>query len=369
MKPLSSISSFAGQRVLVRVDFNVPVAEGKVVDDFRIRETLPTIEFLRKAGAKVILISHFEGEGGTLVPVAKYLEPLFGVVTFVKNYSDPSFLESVPPGSVVLCENLRLNPGEKKNAPKFAQTLAAFGDIYVNEAFSVSHREHASIVSVPKLLPSYAGFRFESEVKNLQALFTPAHPFLVVLCGAKFDTKLPLIEKFLSIADFVFVGGALANNLFKKKELSIGKSLYTEGHFNEEKLLSNPKLLIPQDVVVLNDGSTSIVSPEKITADDVIVDCGPKTIETLKVHLAKSKTILWNGPFGIYEKGFTESTKLFAQAIAESGVHSVVGGGDTIASIASLSLQEKFSFISTGGGAMLDFLAKETLPGIEALSR
>ncbi|MCK5059554.1 MAG: phosphoglycerate kinase [Candidatus Pacebacteria bacterium] len=367
MKLVQDITNLSGKRALVRVDFNVPVSAGKVIDDFRIKESLPTIELLRKKGASVILISHFEGGGKTLAVVAEYLKKYFPV-SFIPNYSSPDFSKNLQEGEVVLCENLRQNLGEKENSEEFVKNLAALGDIFVNEAFSVSHREHSSVVGVPKLLPSYAGLRFQSEYENLSDAFHPVQPFLFALGGAKFDTKFSLIEKFVSLADFVFVGGALANNFFLKKGYSIGKSLHSEGNFNIDNLLSNRKIVLPLDVVVQDGESVSVKKPEEVTNGDIIVDCGKETVEMLKQYLKQSKTVLWNGPFGAYEKGFKKSTNLFAEAIAQSSARSIVGGGDTIASVSSLGIFDKFSFVSTAGGAMLDFLSKGTLPGIDALN-
>jgi phosphoglycerate kinase len=270
-------------------------------------------------------------------------------------------------GDCVLLENLRFDDGEKKNDPKFAQALASLGDIYVNDAFSVCHRSHASVVGVPKLMPSYAGFQLEKEVANLSKAFSPSHPFLFILGGAKFETKLPLIEKFIEIADHVFVGGALATDFFKIKGYEIGTSLVSEGDFGLEKYVNNPKLLIPIDVKT-KDGEIKMA--DALSKTDAIMDCGPGTIDSLSDKVKNAKLILWNGPLGVYEQGYKDSTLSLARLIANNhdrGVESLVGGGDTIAAIAENNDEGRFSFVSTGGGAMLDFLAKGTLPGIEVL--
>ncbi|MDP2705144.1 MAG: phosphoglycerate kinase [Patescibacteria group bacterium] len=369
MRTIKDIDNYAGVRVFLRADFNVPVLSGAVMDDFRIASALPTIRFLKERGAKIILASHFEGkEENSLYPVFEYLQQFFPL-TFEKEYLGSSaFVDTMKGGDIVLLENLRLNPGEKENNEQFAKSLASLADVYVNEAFPASHRTHASIVGVPKFIPGYAGFRFIEEATQLGGIMNPEHPFTFILGGAKFDTKLPLIEKFFSLADTVVVAGALANNFLKEKGLSIGKSLYTEGDFNLGNFLNDERLILPEDVVVERRGTSLSIPVSHIQDNDRIVDAGEHTLEKIVDAVKRSKSLLWNGPLGAYEESFTEGTLAVAKAIADSDAHSVVGGGDTIAAIAKLKLNDKFSFISTGGGAMLDFLAKGTLPGIEALS-
>jgi 3-phosphoglycerate kinase len=235
------------------------------------------------------------------------------------------------------------------------------------------HRKHASIVGVPEFLPHYAGLLVKEEIKNLSKAFNPNKPFLFILGGAKFDTKLPLIHKYLEKADTVFVAGALANDLFKQKGYEVGTSLLTEGDFDLENIINNPKLITPVDVMVLKpDGTTEFKSPDSVSSDEYISDVGPKTIEKLKELVGESKTIVWNGPLGKYKKGFKDKTeelaRIIASATSENGADSIVGGGDTLASIDVAEFEHGFSFVSTGGGAMLDYLVNETLPGIEALN-
>lgn len=374
MKTLSDIAHLEGVKVLVRVDFNVPIQNGMVADDYRIKSALPTIEFLRKKNAKVILMSHMEAADGgnpSLEPVAKHLSELAGSVTFIKDYKTAlGVIDAGAPGQCFLLENLRFFEGEKKNDPVFAEELASLADIYVNEAFSASHREHASIVGVPKFIPSYAGVQLEREVAALSKAFNPAHPFLFILGGAKFETKLPLLSKFLSIADSIFVGGALANDLFKAKGYEVGVSLLSKGDVDLSGFINSPKVMVPIDVITQKK---EVRSSDQISKDDKIMDSGPKTMDMLKKKISESKFILWNGPLGLYEDGYRGPTldlaKLIAGASEVNGAESIVGGGDTLAAISALGLEEKFTFISTGGGAMLDFLAKGTLPGIEALSK
>ena len=313
-----------GKKVILRVDFNVPVEKGKVEDDFRIKRTLPTINLLKKKGAKIILTSHTTKKNGTLRPMAKYLK-----IKFIPDLK----LGNIKNGEVVLLENIRNYPGEEKNDPKFAQKLAQLGDIYINDAFSASHREEASIINITKYLPSYAGLLFENELKNLQATFKPRHPFLLILGGVKFKSKLGVVNKFLHIADKIFIGGALA---VKALQMSIAK---------------NPKIIFP-------------------VGDPAALDANTETLKILKKIIKKAKFILWNGPLGDYENGFKKGTVEIAKIIAKSKAQSIIGGGDTVAAVRKFGIPlKKFSFVSTAGGALLEFLAKGTLPGIKALEK
>jgi phosphoglycerate kinase len=330
-KTILEAGDLKGKRVLVRVDWNVPLENGEVRDDFRIKKSLPTLEFLKNAGASVIIATHLEPGTVAIDPLRKYV-----------------------PEGMELLENLRKNPGEKSDDPVFAAQLAQKADIYVNEAFSASHRMHASIVGVPKLLPSFVGFAFAEEVKQLSKAFAPSHPFLFVLGGAKFDTKLPLLQKFIKTADAIFVGGALAHNFFKEQGKDIKNSLVSEGSFDLRPLLETGKIILPADPV---------------WSGDRITDAGPETLDILKQKISESVFILWNGPLGLYEDGFKEGTLTLANVLAQSRKETIVGGADTLAAIKELNVFENFTFVSTAGGAMLDFLANETLPGIEALEK
>ena len=372
MKTIRDIEFAPGMKILVRVDFNVPIKNGAVVEGFRVRMALPTIDFLCSKKAKVILISHIEsndGENLSLEPVASYMHTaLSREIGFVKNYrTAAAAIDALPDGGCVLLENLRYFEGEKKNDPKFAKELASLADIYVNDSFSVSHRPHASVVGVPALMPSYAGLQLEQEVAHLSRAFDPVHPFLFVLGGAKFETKLPLLSKFISAADNVFVGGALANDLLRAKGYETGASLLSKRDIDLMSFVASPKLILPSDVVLQD---RSVKGCAALSKDDKILDAGPATIEALRILAVSAKFILWNGPVGLYEDGYTEGTLALAKIISEAtsrGAETIVGGGDTLAAISALGNEDSFSFISTGGGAMLDFLAKGTLPGIEAL--
>ena len=371
MKTIKEIPHLDKVKVLMRVDFNVPIENDRVVDDFRIKAILPTLNYLLEKGAKVILIAHLESNEGknlSLEPVFEHIKGLGIKCKFIKDYKTVHEIveNSDTNDNCFLLENLRFFDGEKANDQKFAEELASLADIYINEAFSVSHRKHASIVGIPAFIPSYAGFQLEYEINHLKKAFTPNRPFLFILGGAKFDTKLPLLAKFIDLADQIFIGGALANNLLKEKGYEIGKSLVSEGDFNLAPFINNPKVLLPLDIV--NEQKAVKELGVDVTADDSNLDVGPKTLEMLKSKINTAKFILWNGPVGLYEKGYEEGTMQIARMIADNtNTESVVGGGDTVTAIEKLNLRDSFNFISTGGGAMLDYLAQGTLPGLKAL--
>lgn len=371
MRTLKDIGEIRGKRVLIRLDFNVPVLNGVVQNDFRIRQSLPTINFLKERGARLILISHL-GKNGE-----ESLEPVFTVLR--KYLPEISFYSSLPPdetlkekienlkdGEVILLENLRKNPGEEKNGLVFSKELASLAELYVNDAFSASHREHASIVGVPNILPGYAGFLLEKEVIELSKVLNPEHPFMFILGGAKFSTKIPLVEKYLTLADSIFIGGALAHDFWHAKGLSVGKSLL-DTDIDVSPFINQEKIILPQDLIARLGEKSEVKTIEKVLPDEVIVDAGLATIKMIAEKIKGAKLIVWNGPLGNFEIGFKEGTESLAKIISESEAYTIVGGGDTLSAIESLGLFEKFNFVSTGGGAMLDFLGTGTLPGIEVL--
>jgi phosphoglycerate kinase len=365
----SEKGTLRGKRVLVRLDLNVPIVDGEVRDDFRIARSLPTLQFLRDEGAKVIIISHIESEGAaSLSRVASHIAKSLPLKAFIANLLDaPAVIANMQEGEVVMLENLRKDKGEKENDPVFAAKLANLADLYVFDAFAVAHREHASVVLVPKLLSSFAGPLLVREIDELSKCFNAPKPFVFILGGAKFQTKLPLVERFLGLADTVFIGGALANDVFKEKGLEVGQSVVSGGETNLKHIESNPKLLLPSDVVVDGPSGKTVKEPTQVGADEKILDAGPRAVSGLSDVLSEAAFVLWNGPVGDYEKGFSEGTEGIARAIVESKARSVIGGGDTIAVVAKMGILDKFTFASTGGGAMIDFLAKGTLPGLDAL--
>ncbi|MCX6717005.1 MAG: phosphoglycerate kinase [Candidatus Taylorbacteria bacterium] len=377
MRTINEIPAFEGVRVLIRAELNVPIEDGKVRDAFRIEHLMPTLELLCSKGSKVIILSHIESGEKTFLPVYEYMRSRMDrVIKFAKNITEAEvMIPNMENGECLLVENLRHDEGEEKNDPAFAARLARLGDIYINNAFSVSHRPHASIIGIPKYIPGYAGPLMEEEVKNLSTAFNPEHTFLFVLGGSKFETKVPLIKKFLGSADKIFIGGALANDILKAKGVEVGLSVVStkpETAKEIEEIMNNEKVVPMIDVTVESPEGKKVKKLGEIAKEDYIYDVGPETVKVLADLAMNAKFILWNGPLGNYEKGFVESTEELARAVAkatENGARSIIGGGDTIASIEKLGLNDKFSFVSTAGGAMLDFLANGTLPGIDALNK
>lgn len=376
MRSVRDIKVLHNVPVLVRASLNVEVVNGRVVNDFRLRRALPTIEYLRGKGARVVLIGHVsDTDTDTLKPIAGALKKYLPGIRFCDATIGAQAREAVrelPVGGVLVLENLRRHRGEKLNDRAFALELASLGDVFVQDSFDVCHRPHASVVGVPEHLPSYAGFQIEEEVKELSRALKPKGPSIAIIGGAKFVTKEPVLKRLLVSYDRVFVGGALGNDFIQAMGHSVGKSLVSHADKVAIKaLLSNRRLALPLDAVVAPYGKTRsegrIVNFRDMTDDEAIYDNGPESIAFLKNIVDRSKTVLWNGPLGNYENGFTEGTEALAKVIAASGTYSIVGGGDTVACVEKLCIGNRFSFISTGGGAMLDFIAKGTLPGISAL--
>lgn len=371
---IKDIKNLKGKRVVLRLDFNVPIQNGKIVETMRIDRAIPTIEYLRKKKARIVIFSHIGKDAtSSLKPVVQYLNTKMKV-GFVPDFRSESALavaEGLPEGGVVVFENLRLDDRETKNDPAFAKYLASFGEVYVNDAFAVSHRAHASVVGITKYLPSYAGLLIEDEIKNLSLALKPKHPFLFILGGAKFETKMPLMKKFMKIADKVFVGGVLANDFFHDQGIETGKSFVDKYNFKLTPLLKKGKIILPTDVVVINgDGKkSSVKNLSEISSGDSIVDVGPETIKNLLPILKKAKLIVWNGPLGFYEGGFDKATAALLKAITEVRATSIIGGGDTAVIVEKLGINKKLSFVSTGGGATLDYLANGKLAGIDAIMK
>ncbi len=369
---LTNPSILSGKRVLLRLDLNAPILEGNIENVFRLCRIQPTIAMLQAVGAKLIIVSHHGGSNDTqsLVPIAAFLGlelvPLQFGAALTKR------VHALQNGQAIVLENLRSDERETKNDPTFARDLAALAEVYVNDAFAESHRQYASIVGIPPLLPSYLGPLFADEVTHLARAFAPAHPFLFILGGAKFLTKVPLVQQFLESADRIVITGALSNTFFKAKGYETGTSLVDEG-VSLASFLAHPKIALPTDVTVLGPKGSCVKKPEEVAPDDNMLDVGPDTVAMIQNLVKEAQFVLWNGPLGNFEKGFSGSTDQVAIAIAGSTADSIVGGGDTLASLQRLGLDTKsrdeggFSFVSTGGGAMLDFLAHRTLPGIEAV--
>ncbi|MFZ4500053.1 MAG: phosphoglycerate kinase [Minisyncoccia bacterium] len=378
MISVQKISNIKNKRVLIRVDFNVPLKNGKVADTRRIEASYRTIDTVLKKGGAPILLAHLGDGTESLRPIARVLSKRYRVVFITSDLADKrthEIVAEVPKGTVILFENIRRYEGEetgdKKVQQAFAKVLASYGDAYVNDAFSVSHRKHASIVGIPKILTAYAGMQLQVEVTALSSVVkNPKHPFLFILGGAKFSTKIPLLKRFAETADNVVIGGAILNNFYKTAGFLVGKSVVEEGYDKAIKpLLGNPKLLLPIDVIVARGTKKVTLTPDEVEAGDIIADIGPQSIALIAEKIEKAKLVVWNGPTGWYEKGFTKGTVSLAEAIVASKATAVIGGGDTGAALEKIltDTTSKRIFVSTGGGATLDYLANGTLPGIEAL--
>jgi phosphoglycerate kinase len=390
MKKTISDIDVKGKRILVRVDFNVPLDpdSGRVVDDTRIRAALPTIEYLRERGARIILCSHLGRPKGVndslrLAPVARRLSELLG--SPVKTTDDSvgpqveEAAQSLGPGEVLLLENLRFNPEEEANDPDFAWALASLAEVYVNDAFGTAHRAHASTAGVAAYLPAVAGFLMEKELTFLgKALANPDRPFAAVIGGAKVSTKMGVLENLLERVDRLLIGGGMACTFLKAKGFEVGQSLLEEEFVGTARQVMERAsqrgltLLLPSDVIVSDrfeaDARRQQVSAEEIPPDWQAMDIGEKTTEAFINALRDCKTVLWNGPMGVIEfEAFSQGSHRLAEAIAGLDATTIVGGGETVAVVERLGLEDKFSHVSTGGGAALEFLEGRELPGVAAL--
>ncbi len=370
LKRIGERTDLKGRYVLLRTPMNVPIKDGVVQNQFRITRALATMNYLVKQGARVIAVGHLGDGEQSAEPVAEVLRAHLPSVRFSSEVTGSVSLQlrdELQDGELLVLENVRRDPREKKNDADFARSLADMAELYVNDAFADSHREHASICAVTKFLPSYAGMNFMHEYDELMKMRAPKHPALFMLGGAKFDTKMPLVQQFLDIYDHVFIGGALANDLFKAKGYEVGQSLVSDVDLSGSPLVTHPKLLLPVDVTVSDGEKSYVVLPDAVQPHERILDMGPATLEMLAPLIKNAASILWNGPFGNYEAGFEEFTIGTAKLIAAATGYAVIGGGDTVASIEGLEQQEKFAFLSTAGGAMLTFLETGTLAGIDAM--
>ncbi len=369
----------------MRVDFNVPLTkDGKVgkSEDFRIVKTVPTIKYLIGKGAKVILMAHLgrpegkENSKYSLKPVAKRLEQLLGrkvsLSPEVVGLKSTELVGLMKDGKVLLLENIRFDPREEKGDKGFAKELAKLGDIFVNEGFAVSHRDQASVSTIQRFLPSYAGFLLEDEVKHLsQALKAAKKPLVVIIGGAKMETKIKVIKNFSKVAEKILLGGALANTVLKVMGVGIGKSPIEPKMFPEVKRfkLTNNQIVVPVDGVMAkkNDSKKGRMDAlADVKVDEMILDIGPDTVKLYENILKSAKIVMWNGPMGLIENPiFEKGTKMLVKILSEVRAETIVGGGETVEMIRKMKLEDKFDFISTGGGAMLEFLEGKKLPGLK----
>lgn len=380
-----------GKRVLVRVDYNVPIEGGKITDDTRVRATLPTIKALREAGARTVLVSHLGRPKGQvrdhlrLAPVARHLSSLLGIdVAYAGDTVGPeaqAMVAGLADGEVGLLENVRFDPREEKNDLEFARELADLADCFVNDAFGTAHRAHASTVGVAALLPSAAGLLLEREIAALSRVTSePEHPFALILGGAKVSDKIGVIDHLLTRVDLILIGGGMANTFLKVQGVEIGRSLVENDKLDvAESALNRAKelgvnVMLPVDAVVAGklsaDAPRRTVAINEVGPDDAIFDIGPATVTGFAAALANTRTVVWNGPMGVFEVApFADGTRGVADAVARSNGFTVVGGGDSVAAIEQLGAADRISHISTGGGATLELLEGKDLPGIAVLRK
>jgi phosphoglycerate kinase len=377
-----------GKRALIRVDFNVPLRDGEVADDTRIRAALPTIQLMLNRGAAVVLATHLGRPKGkpdpaySVAPVARRLSELLGrpvaTVSTVAGADAERAATALRPGGLLLIENTRFEPGEEANDPQLAASLAQLGDVFVNDAFGAAHRAHASTVGVATLLPSYAGLLLQREETALsQLLNDPERPFVAVLGGAKVSDKLAVLEHLLGRVGALLLGGGMANTVLLAQGYHIGSSLAEPDRVEEaRRLIEGVKergaiMIVPTDVVIaesLDSTKTKVTPVGAIPKDQAIFDIGPETVARFCQQIASARTVFWNGPMGVFERGpFANGTLGIARCVADASAYTVVGGGDSLAAIEAAGVAERIDHISTGGGASLEYLEGRVLPGIAAL--
>jgi len=391
---IEDAGDLTGKAALVRVDFNVPMADGKVTDDTRLRSALPTVNALTAKGAKVVLLAHFDRPKGKIVPemslkpiAAAFSKVLGAPVHFAENCGfgpkAKAFVASRAPGDVILMENTRFEPGEEKNDPALAEAMAALGDLYVNDAFSAAHRAHASTEGIAHHIPAYAGKAMEAELDALEkALGTPQRPVIAVVGGAKVSTKIDLLKNLVSKVDMLAIGGGMANTFLAAQGIDVGKSLCEHDlAATALEIMANAKasgceILLPLDLVVAKEFKANAehraCTPDDVAADEMILDAGMLTVARLAGAMREAKTLVWNGPLGAFEltpfdRATVDAADSAAALAKEGKLIAVAGGGDTVAALNHAGVAGDFTFVSTAGGAFLEWMEGKPLPGVEAL--
>ncbi|MFH1427519.1 MAG: phosphoglycerate kinase [Patescibacteria group bacterium] len=386
VKTIKQVKNLAGKKVLLRVDFNVPIKNGKIQDDYKIIASLPTIRYLLRYKAKIIIISHLsspkaKGSKYSLKPVSRRLHKILNhKVKFLNDclgFKVSTEVTKMKPGEIIFLENLRFYNEEIENNTNFAKQLASLADVYINDSFGVDHRKQASLVAIKKYLPSYAGFLVETEVNNLNKIIAPKEPLLIILGGKKASTKLPIIKNLQRKADKILIGGALANNFLKLNKIEIGKSIYEPASLRYLRKLNKNKIILPLDVIVntKKDGTGKVYlrKIKDVKKNEMILDIGPATQKLYADLIKKAKTIIWNGPMGCFEKKHYQHGSLaiarLVGARSSGKVFGVVGGGETIEVLKMAKMLNYIDWVSTGGGAMLTYLSGQEMPGLAGIIR
>lgn len=388
IKSIRDAKNLSGKRVLLRVDLNVPLKNGKIVDDYKLIKQLPTIEYLLKQKAKIIVLSHLgrpkAGEDNShlsIKPIYKRLSKVLHRKIFYVDdcvgFKAGNAVSAMQDGDIVMLENIRFEAGEMNNSVALAHQLSKLADIYVNNAFAVSHREQSSVAAIKKYLPSYAGLLLTAEVEHLyQVAVKPEKPLVVIIGGAKIATKINLINQFSSSAHRILVGGALANNFFRARGYEVGKSLIDEESVAFAKNFDNKKMILPIDIIVNDSVNGSRLNVKKISElkkDECIYDIGPETIKLYATIIKEAKTLIWNGPLGMFEeKAYSNGTLSVARLVATvsgGSAYGVVGGGETVEALKQTKMMNYVDWVSTGGGAMLSFLGGDVMPGLKKIVR
>ncbi len=369
IKALKDCEIKKGTEVLLRTSLNVPVEDGKFTNIFRIEKSIETIKYLSQLGARVVLIAHLGREGESLrsvhLELKKFIDHRF--VEDITGDSAVSEREKLSDGEILLLENIRRDKREKNCSREFAKELIGNAKVYIFDSFDVSHRENTSVVEIPKLIQTCAGLQFEKEIEALRKMYSPEKPSLMIIGGAKSETKVPLVGRALKRYGKVFVGGVIANTILSANGLNIGMSKSGDTKHVKD-FVSAENLIVPVDVVVENNGKSRIVSVDSVGNQDTIVDIGPKSIEIISQILTKAKNVVWNGPLGWYERGYIENSIELSDRITKTDAFCVVGGGDSVALLNKNGKLKNWDFVSTGGGAMIHYLTNGTLPFLESLS-